>query len=109
MLKKLVVAGLVSASFLATAALADYNKGFKYYNKYIKKTTHVKSTEFLKKFNIETVDQLDAIMSDDAKFKKLLEEIGVPAKKIKKVMKKKKDIKDFLEGILQGKIPAGCS
>ncbi len=108
MLKKLVVAGLVSASFLTTAALADYNKGFKYYNKYVKKTSGVKSTEFLKKFNIQTVDQLDKIIDDNAKFEKLLEEIGVPKSKIKKVIKKKKDIKDFLEGILNGKIPAGC-
>ena len=108
MLKKLAIAGLVSVSFLATAALADYNKGFKYYKRYITRTTHVTATQFVKKLNVETVDELNAIIDDNAKFEKVLKEIGVPKSKIKKILKKKKDIKDFLDGIMNGKIPAGC-
>jgi len=107
-LSKLFVAGAVIAGLSVSVAMADYNKGFKYYKRYITDTTHVKATQFIKKLNVETVDQLNAIIDNTAKFKQVLEKIGVPKKKIKKILKKKKDIKDFLDGIMNGKIPAGC-
>jgi len=107
-LSKLLVAGAVIAGLSVSVAMADYNKGFKYYKRYITNTAHVKATQFIKKLNVQTVDELNKILDDKAKFTKVLEEIGVPKKKIKKILKKKKDIKDFLDGIMNGKIPAGC-
>jgi len=107
-LSKLFVAGAVIAGLSVSVAMADYNKGFKYYKRYITNTTHVKATQFIKKLNVQTVDQLNAIIDNTAKFKQILEKIGVPKSKIKKILKKKKDIKDFLDGIMNGKIPAGC-
>jgi len=107
-LAKMLVAGVVVAGLSVSVAMADYNKGFKYYKRYVTNTSHVTATQFIKKLNVQSVDQLNAIIDNKAKFEKVLKEIGVPSKKIKKIIKKKKDIRDFLDGIMNGKIPAGC-
>jgi len=107
-LSKLLVAGTIIAGLSVSVAMADYNKGFKYYKRYITRTSHVTATQFIKKLNVQSVDELNAIIDNKAKFEKVLEEIGVPKSKIKKILKKRKDIKDFLDGIMNGKIPAGC-
>jgi hypothetical protein len=108
---KMIVAGLLLASVSTTAAFADYNKGFKYYQKYVKKTG-VKGTTFLKLIGVQTPDQLAPLMKDNAKpLIAKLNKLGKKnvAKAIEKIVKKHKlkDLNDFLVGMLNGKIPAG--
>jgi hypothetical protein len=111
---KILVAGVIATGLLATSALADYNKGFKYYNKYIKKKTHVKSTQLIKILGVQTTDELKALFADNAKG--LIEKLKAAGKEdvaagVEKIVKKHKlkDLEDFLIGIMNGKIPAGCS
>ncbi|AZV47034.1 hypothetical protein C3L23_07035 [Nautilia sp. PV-1] len=109
---KIFVAGLLLASVSVTAAFADYNKGFKYYQKYVKRMSHIKGTQFLKIIGVQTPDQMKALLKDDAKpLIAKLEKLGKKkaAKAIEKIAKKHKlkDLQDFLVGMLNGKIPAG--
>jgi len=92
----------------------DYNKGFKYYKKYLKK--YIGPTpKFLKSIEIENVDQLNEAFANNAeKFKKAILQNKKYVKafsKIKKMEKKHqlKDLYQFFKGVLEGKIPAGCS
>ena len=98
----------------------DYNKGFKYYKKYLKKYLG-RSTKFLKKAGIDTKEKLaqfllplytnniksfiNELKDKNFKIKKRL------IKNLKKISRKKEkivDIYQFLIGIMNGKIPAGC-
>jgi len=113
-LAKILVAGAVVAGLSASVAMADYNKGFKYYNKYVKKKSHLKSTDLVKILGVNSVDELKALFKDNGK--PLVEKLKAAgydkaAKGIEKIIKKKKlkDLEDFLVGIMEGKIPAGCS
>ena len=113
-LSRLFVAGAIALSFTATTALADYNRGFKYYNKYVKKKSHIKSTQLIKILGVQTVDELKALFKDNGK--PLIEKLKATghekaAKGVEKIIKKGKlkDLEDFLVGIMEGKIPAGCS
>jgi len=113
-LVKLLAAGAIIAGLSVTSAMADYNKGFKYYNKYVKKKSKVKSSQMLKLLGIETTDQLETLLKDNATgLISALKAKGEDkaAAGIEKIVKKKKlgDLKDFLIGIMNGKIPAGCS
>jgi len=109
---KMVVAGLLLAALSASVAMADYNKGFKYYQKYVKRASGIKGTDFLKVIGVQTPDQLKLLLKDNAK--PLIEKLKKSghkkaAKAIEKIVKKHKlnDLKDFLVGMLNGKIPAG--
>jgi len=109
---KMVVAGLLLASVSASVAMADYNKGYKYYQKYVKKSSGIKGTDFLKVIGVNTPDQLTPLLKDNAKpLIEKLEKSGhkKAAKAVEKIVKKHKlnDLKDFLVGMLNGKIPAG--
>ena len=113
-LAKLLLAGAIAAGLTASVAMADYNKGFKYYNKYIKKKAHLKSTKLLEVLGVKSVDDLKALFKDNAK--PLIEKLKAAgqdkaAAGVEKIVKKGKlkDLEDFLIGIKQGKIPAGCS
>ncbi len=112
-LSRLFLAGAVALSFTATAALADYNKGFKYYSKFIKRKTHIKAPQFVQILGVQTVDELKALFKDNGK--PLIEKLKATghekaAKAVEKIAKKGKlkDLEDFLIGIMNGKIPAGC-
>ena len=112
-LTKLLVAGAVVAGLTASVAMADYNKGFKYYNKYVKRKAHLKSTQLIKELGVQTVDELKALFANNGKplVEKLKKINPKAAKGVEKIIKKRKlkDLEDFLVGIMEGKIPAGCS
>jgi membrane-anchored protein YejM (alkaline phosphatase superfamily) len=108
-----IVMALLAGSILASTAMADYNKGYKYFQKYVKKASGIKGTDFLKVAGIKTPDQVDELLKDNAKG--LIEKLKKDghkkaAKAIEKIVKKHKlnDLKDFLKGMTEGKIPAGC-
>ena len=93
----------------------DYNKGLKYYGRYIYKRTHIRSTELLQKLNIQLPSQLKPLFANNAQG--LIDELNKTggkykeiAKGIKKLVKKHKlnDLYKFFIGILNGKIPASC-
>ena len=64
---KMVVAGVLLAALSASVAMADYNKGFKYYQKYVKKASGIKGSEFPKLLGVQTPEQLEALFKDNAK------------------------------------------
>jgi len=110
---KLLVAGALIATVGGTALFADYNKGFKYYSKFIKRSTHIKAPQFIKILGVQTPDELKALFANNGKG--LIEKLNATghkkaAKAVEKIIKKHKlkDLEDFLIGILNGKIPAGC-
>ena len=112
-LSRLFVASAIALSFTATTALADYNKGFKYFSKYIKRKAHITAPNFIKILGVKTPDELKALFKDNAKpLIEILEKKGYKkaAKAVEKIAKKHKlkDLEDFLVGIMNGKIPAGC-
>jgi TPR repeat protein len=111
---KVLLAGAIATGLTVSVAMADYNKGFKYYDKYVKRKAHLKSTQLIKVLGVKTVDDLKALFKDNGK--PLIEKLKAAgqekaAKGIEKIAKKGKlkDLEDFLVGIMQGKIPAGCS
>jgi len=111
--RKLFLASAVALSLTATAAFADYNKGYKYFTKYIKKKAHIKAPEFIKILGVETTDDLKALFKNNGKpLVEKLKKAGYKkaAKAVEKIIKKHKlkDLEDFLVGIMNGKIPAGC-
>ena len=91
----------------------SYNKGFKYYSRYIYRTSHIRSTEILSKIGVQLPSQLKILFGNNAQgliaklnqagFKKVTK--GV--KKIARIHKLN-DLYKFLVGILNGKIPASC-
>ena len=104
---------LLGLSLIMTTALADYNKGFKYYSKYIKRKAHIKAPQFIKMLGVQTPDELKALFKDNAKpLIEKLEKAGnkKAVKAVERIAKKHKlkDLEDFLVGIMNGKIPAGC-
>jgi len=113
-LLKVIAAGAIIAGLSVTSAMADYNKGFKYYNKFVKKKSKLKSSQMIKTLDIKTPAELEKLLANDAKG--LIEALKAKgqdkaAAGIEKIVKKHKlkDVKDFLIGIMNGKIPAGCS
>jgi hypothetical protein len=113
-LLKVIAAGAIIAGLSMTSAMADYNKGLKYYNKYVKKKSHLKSPQLIKELNIQTTAQLDELLKNNAAgLISALKAKGEnkAAAGVEKIVKKGKlkDLKDFLTGIMEGKIPAGCS
>ncbi len=110
---KLLLAAAIGLTFSASVALADYNVGFKYYNKYVKRKAHLKSTQLIKKLGVQSVDELKELFKDNGKplVEKLQKIDPKAAKGVEKIIKKGKlkDLEDFLVGIMEGKIPAGCS
>ncbi len=109
---KMLVAGLLLASVSVSVAMADYNKGLKYFQRYIKKAHKIKSPDLLKKIGVKTPDDLNALFKDNAKH--LIEKLKAAglkdeAKGVEKIAKKHKlkDLKDFFIGVLNGKLPAG--
>ena len=113
-LLKVIAAGAIIAGLSMTSAMADYNKGFKYYNKYVKKKSKLKSSQMLKVLDIKTPEQLEKLLDNNAAgLIAALKAKGQDkaAAGVEKIVKKHKlkDMKDFLIGILNGKIPAGCS
>ena len=112
-LSRLLVAGALVASFGATAAFASYNKGLKYYGKYVYRKSHIRSTEILGKLGITTPEQLKPLLQNNAKgLIEALKKAGYKkaAAGIEKIVKKHKlkDLEDFFMGVLNGKIPASC-
>jgi len=110
---KIALAALLVGGMFVSTASADYNKGYKYYNKFVKKKSGVKSTQMIKILGVKSVDELDALFKDNGK--PLVEKLKAAgndkaAKAMEKVIKKGKlnDVHDFLKGIMEGKIPAGC-
>ncbi len=112
-LTKLLVGAAVVAGLTVSVAMADYNVGFKYYNKYVKRKSHLKSTQLIKELGVQTIDELKALFKDNGKplVEKLKQINPKAAKGVEKIIKKGKlkDLEDFLVGIMEGKIPAGCS
>jgi len=114
-LAKLIAAGAIIAGLSMTSAMADYNKGVKYFNRYVKNKTGLKSITLIKKLNIKTASQLDKMLDNKAagliaalkKSGDAKSAAGIA--KIAKSKKKLKDLRDFLIGIMNGKLPAGCS
>ena len=111
---KLLVAGAIIAGLSVTSAMADYNKGFKYYNKYIKKKSKLKSKAMIDLLGVKTSSELEGLLSNNAAG--LISALKAKGKDkaaagVEKIVKKHKlkDLKDFLIGIMNGKIPAGCS
>ncbi|WP_456488457.1 hypothetical protein [Caminibacter pacificus] len=111
---KLLLAGAIATGLTVSVAMADYNVGFKYYEKFIKRKAHIKAPKFVKALDVQTVDQLKALFKDNgqpliAKLKAA--GLDKAAKGVEKIAKKGKlkDLEDFLVGIMEGKIPAGCS
>ncbi len=113
-LRNALVAGALLASVGTTAVFADYNKGFKYYQRYITHPAHLKATMFVKDLGVQTPDQLKALFNNNAK--PLIEKLqkagqkkaaSIVAKRFAKSKSKLKDLEDFLVGIINGKIPAG--
>ncbi len=112
-LARILVASTIGLSLATSVALADYNKGFKYYSKYIKKKAHIKAPQFVKILGVNSVDELKALFKDNGK--PLVEKLKATghekaANAVEKIIKKHKlqDLEDFLVGIMNGKIPAGC-
>jgi len=110
---KLLVAGALIATVGGTSLFADYNKGYKYYDKIIKRKTHIKAPQFIKILGVQTPDELEELFANNGKG--LIEKLNATghkkaAKAVEKIIKKHKlnDLKDFLIGIMNGKIPAGC-
>ena len=93
----------------------NYNKGFKYYNRYVYRRTHVKSAKLLQDLNIKTPEQLKLLFANNAQVLiKVLDKKGGKykevAKNINPIIRKHKlnDLYKFFIGILNGKIPASC-
>ena len=92
----------------------DYNQGYKYYTKYILKPSQIKVTDFVKIIGAKTNEDLDKLFADNGK--KLIEILKeqkqfIAIKGLEKIIKKGRlnDLKEFLKGVLAGKVPASCS
>jgi len=92
----------------------DYSTGYKYYTKYILKPSQIKVTDFVKIIGAKTNEDLNKLFENNASalLKKLKEEKQfIAIKGIEKIIKKGKlnDLKEFLKGVIAGKVPASCS
>ena len=109
---KVMVASLLLASISVSVATADYDKGLKYYKKYVMKKSGMKGSELVKTLGVKAPEEVKALLKDNAQpLIEKLEKLGKKeaAEGIRKIVKKKKlkDLEDFLVGIINGKIPAG--
>lgn len=90
----------------------SYNKGFKYYNRYIFKHSKIKSTKFLTILRVKNETQLKVYFENPKKMIETFNKLGY--KKISNgviYLEKKHKLGDlyyFLKGVLNGKIPASC-
>ncbi len=91
----------------------SYQTGYKYYAKYIAQPSHIKISQFVKKSGI-TNKNIDALFKNNAKL--LIENLqknglDIAVKGVEFIIKKGKlnDLKEFLKGVLAGKVPASCS
>jgi len=92
----------------------NYDKGYKYYIRYILKPSKIKVTDFIKIIRVKNNNDLDKLFANNAK--KLIEKLKeekqfIAIKGIETIIKKRKlnDLKAFLKGVLAGKVPASCS
>lgn len=94
----------------------SYNKGLKYYGRYIYRKIHIRSTTLLYKIlNVQMPNQLKPLFANNAQglIKKLQKKGNIyddfvnGIKKIRR-MHKLNDLYQFFIGILNGKIPASC-
>ncbi|WP_456488620.1 hypothetical protein [Caminibacter pacificus] len=102
------------SKFVPFETKGDYNVGFKYYSKYIFKPAKIKVTDFIKIIGAKNDKDLDKLFANNGELliKKLEEEKQVYAVKgLKSIIQKGKlnDLKEFLKGVLGGKVPASCS
>ena len=93
--------------------LGSYNKGFKFYGRYVYRKTHMRSTVLLNNLGIQLPNQLEVLFDNNgAPFIKKIKEKGYNkvAKGIEQIIKRGhiQDLYQFLKGILNGKIPASC-
>jgi len=102
------------SKFVPYQTSGDYNVGYKYYVKYIAKPSKIKVTDFVKIIRAKNEKDLDELFADNGK--KLLEILKeekqfIAIKGLEKIIKKGKleDLKAFLKGVLEGKVPASCS
>jgi len=92
----------------------DYNIGYKYYTKFILKPAKIKVTDFIKIIGAKTPEDIDKLFENNAqKLKEVLakEKQNIALEGINQIIKRKKlnDLKAFLKGAVEGKIPANCS
>jgi len=92
----------------------NYNQGYKYYTKYILKTSKIKVTDFVKIIRAKNNNDLEELFANNGK--KLIEKLKeekqfIAIKGIETIIKKGRlnDLKAFLKGVLAGKVPADCS
>ena len=117
-LTKIIAMALMIVGFSMTSAMASYNVGLKYYNKYVQEKIHIRGLILLQKLHITNPKQLDDLFKNNAAgFRELLIKKGYAAgaegleELISNKFKAKhlKDIRDFLNGLLNGKLRAVCS
>jgi len=111
-LSKLFLVSLIVINIGGTLAFADYNKGFEYFDKYIKRKAHLESTKFLEILDVNSSDDLKILFKDNGKLliKKLKDANQTKALEgVNKIIEKHKlkDLEDFLIGIVNGKFPDG--
>ncbi|QCI28600.1 hypothetical protein [Caminibacter pacificus] len=92
----------------------DYNIGYKYYTKYILKPAKIKVTDFVKIIRAKNEEDLNKLFANNAeKLKEILkkEKQFIALEGIEKIIKRNKlnDLKEFLKGVIAGKVPANCS
>ena len=124
-LLKQVLAGIFVVSISVSSLMADAQKGYKYYAKYLTETLeahHIKFNDnrvflgtlnIIKKLNIKTDEQAKELFKNNGK--KLLEELEKhnlkeDAEAIKEIIKigKLKDYEDFFLGQLQFRVGVSC-
>ena len=100
---------------IGTNVYADYNLGYKYYKKYIKLDTGIRAPDFINLLNINSEDEIDDLFKNNGKLlfekaKEMKDKYPSLEEGLKMIYKKHhlKDLKDFLKGIYEGKIPANC-
>jgi len=92
----------------------DYNIGYKYYIKFILKPANIKVSDFVKIIGAKTTQDLDELFANNGE--KLLEVLkeqkqNIAIDGVKQIIKRGKlnDLKAFLKGVIEGKVPANCS
>ncbi|GAX87146.1 conserved hypothetical protein [Lebetimonas natsushimae] len=108
---KILVSAVILVSF--SYAINPYTKGYRAYIRYIKHAGGhtLKAPQLLKKLDVNTPDQLNALFTDNAK--PLLEKLNKlnpkAAKGLQKIIEKGElpYLKVFFTKILEGKIPPG--
>jgi len=104
----------LTSRFIPYEKPGDYSLGFKYYSKYIFKPAKIKVTDFVKIIGAKTKNDLDKLFANNGELliKKLEEQKQTYALEgVKTIIKKGKlnDLKAFIQGVMEGKVPASCS